>query len=366
MKNYKRKTIYLGIDVHKDSYSVSAICDGTLIKRDRLLADPKKLMDYCNKFKGVRIKSAYEAGFSGFHLHRFLVSQGIDNIVVHPASIEVGSRDSVKTDKRDSLKIATQLAAGRLSCVYIPSEEREDKRNLTRLREQFAKQRVRISCQIKSLLHLHGFIKPHTNPRICDKWMKNILKMDLKKNLRFSLKTMWQAWRYCSVQISLINKRIADEVGEERWLEAIYCSFPGIGPTNAHRLISEIGDASQFSSVKKASCYAGLTPREYSSGEHTRQGHITRQGKPALRKILVEAAWIAIRKDKEFAEIFEKLSKRTGKKRAIVAIARMILERIVTCVKGKRLYFPGKKGSDRLQIHEDKTQTKTMRHNIAS
>lgn len=349
MKNYKGKTIYLGIDVHKNSYSVSVISDGTLIKRDKIIADPEILVCYCKKFKGALIKSAYEAGFSGFHLHRKLVARGIDNIVVHPASIEVGSRDAVKTDKRDSLKIATQMAAGRLSCVYIPSEEREDKRNLTRLREQFVKQRNRLSCQIKSLLHLHGLIKPHTSPRVNAKWMKSIFNHDLKENLRFSLETMWQSWLSYNCQISLINKRIANEVKEDGWLEEIYCSFHGIGPTSARKLMNELGDMSQFSNVNKASCYAGLTPREYSSGEHTRQGHITRQGKPILRRILIEAAWIAVRKDKEFAEKFENQSKRSGKKRAIVAIARMMLERLVTCIKEKRLYLPVTKGCEKIK-----------------
>jgi hypothetical protein len=87
MKNYKGKTIYLGIDVHKNSYSVSVISDGTLIKRDKIIADPEILVCYCKKFKGALIKSAYEAGFSGFHLHRKLVARGIDNIVVHPARL---------------------------------------------------------------------------------------------------------------------------------------------------------------------------------------------------------------------------------------------------------------------------------------
>ena len=323
-------------------------------------------MHYCKKFKGAYIKSAYEAGFCGFHLHRKLVARGIDNIVVHAASIEVSSRDAVKTDKRDSLKIATQLEGGRLSCVYIPSEEMEDKRNLTRLREQFVKQRSRISCQIKSLLHLHGLINPHTSPRVNDKWMKKILNNDLKKNLCFSLETMWLSWRYYNSQIPLINKRIANEVKEDRWLEEIYCSMSGIGPTSARKLMNELGDMSQFSNVKKASCYAGLTPREYSSGEHTRQGHITRQGKPILRHILVEVAWIAIKKDGELADFFEKLSKRSGKKRAIVAIARMILERLVTCIKEKRLYLPIAMSSERIKMVGAKAPNKKGCDKLAS
>jgi transposase len=339
MYNYKGKTIYMGIDVHKNTYSVSVICDKTLVKRDKLSADPKQLLMYCNKFKGAYIKSAYEAGFCGFHLHRFLLDHGIENIVVNPASIETSSRDSVKTDKRDSLKIATQLEEGKLSCVYIPSVRREDKRNLTRLREQFVNQKNRTACQIKSLLHLYGLIEPYTNPRVCDNWLKKILTIKMEKNCHFRINKLSQTWQYFDFQLKQVNKEIAIAAKEDYWLETIYCSCPGIGPTNARKLINELDDMSQFSNEEKLFSYAGLTPREYSSGEHVRQGHITRQGKSILRKLLVEAAWVAIKKDSSLAEIFNKLSYRVGKKRAIVAVARILLGRIRTCIKEKRLYI---------------------------
>lgn len=338
MRNYTGKTIYMGIDVHKNSYSVSIICDGELVKRDKLTATPENLIEYCKNFKGAYIKSAYEAGFSGFHLHRFLISKGIENIVVHAASIEIGARDSVKTDKRDSLKIATQLAAGRLSCVYIPTEDREDKRNLTRVREQFVRQKNRVACQIKSLLHLHGMIKPNTHPIVSERWMKTIFAIPMQKNLKFSLEKLYLTWCHLNIQLSLINKEIAKEAKEDSMLEAIYCSMSGIGPTSARKLINELDDMHQFSNQEKLFSYAGLTPREYSSGDNVRQGHITKQGKPLIRRILVEAAWMAVRKDNSLAMLYEKLWKRVGKKRAIVAIARIMLGRLRSCIKDKRLY----------------------------
>jgi transposase len=135
------------------------------------------------------------------------------------------------------------------------------------------------------------------------------------------------------------NKEIAIEAKEDYWLENIYCSCPGIGPTTARKLINELEDMSQFSNEEKLFSYAGLTPREYSSGEHVRHGHITRKGKSILRKLLVESAWVAIKKDSSLAEIFNRLSYRVGKKRAIIAVARILLGRIRTCIKEKRLYI---------------------------
>lgn len=156
--DYKGKRVFVGIDVHKKSYSVVSICDGELVKKDKLASSPEGLVSYLKKyFPEGKIISAYEAGFSGFELHRYLVSEGIDNLVVHAASIEVSSRDRVKTDKRDALKIAIQLSANRLKGIYVPSRDQESRRRLSRMREQLVKDRRRVGNRLKSLLYVLGY-----------------------------------------------------------------------------------------------------------------------------------------------------------------------------------------------------------------
>src|SRR5690242_12737838 len=115
---YDGKPIYIGIDVHRQSYTLTCRCDGVMIKRCHMAAEPAALVEFCRKqFPGASFTSACEAGFSGFGIHRTLCAHGIHNIVVHPASIEVAAHDRVKTDQRDSAKIAEQLAAGRLQGI---------------------------------------------------------------------------------------------------------------------------------------------------------------------------------------------------------------------------------------------------------
>lgn len=110
MVDYSNKTVYLGIDVHKKTYAVTAICEGQVIKKDTLKADVSLLVSYCKKyFPAAKIETAYEAGFSGFHLHRYLENHGIKNRIVHAAGIEIASGNRIKTDKRDSLRLATQF-----------------------------------------------------------------------------------------------------------------------------------------------------------------------------------------------------------------------------------------------------------------
>ena len=85
---------------------------------------------------------------------------------------------------------------------------------------------------------------------------------------------------------------------------------------------------SQFKNERQLFSYTGLTPSEYSSGERVHKGHITRQGNSRVRGILIEVAWRAIETDQALADFFKGLFPRTGKTKAIVAVARKLIGRI--------------------------------------
>lgn len=353
MNNYTGKTVFLGIDVHKKTYSVTAICEGTMIKQDTFLASPEILLKYCKRaFQGAKIKSAYEAGFCGFGLHRFLTSHQIDNIVVHPASIEVESRNHKKTDKRDSKKIATQLAANRLQSVYIPTQDQENRRYISRLREIYVKQRIRTAVQLKSLLNVNSLISANESPRISKSYLNNLSTLDLDKNLQFCLQKLTKTWIYFSQEIVEIDKKLQLLTPYEQNLFTAYRKITGFGEKIAKILIHELGNTMQFSNEEKLFSFCGLTPSEHSSGEHKRLGHITRQGNPILRKVLVQAAWVAIRKDSYFSEYYNKLSARKGSCRAIIAVARKLIGRARCAIKKKELYL-AEKAEEKVILQED-------------
>ncbi len=358
MRDYTNKTIYLGMDVHKKTYAVTAICDGQVVKKDTLKADPAVLVAYCKKyFEGAQIYSAYEAGFCGFHLHRYLETAGIKNIVVDAAGMEVAVGNRVKTDKRDSLKIATHLACGRLKGIHVPSIEREDDRAVTRLRETFARQRSRFACQLKSLLHQHGLIRADDKRKISEKWAKTIEAMPLSRGLKYAIDNYISMWRQMDAKVKEIEKELALQAQKDGTIEAVYRSAPGIGATSARILANEVEDTLQFSNERKLFSYTGLTPSEHSSGEHVRQGHITRHGKSILRKVLVQAAWKAIVLDTSLKEIFDRLATKIGKKRAIIGIARRMIGRLRACFRTGEIYRDdrnrgGKVKADELAGHK--------------
>ena len=147
-----------------------------------------------------------------------------------------------------------------------------------------------------------------------------------------------KTWLHIDEQIQEVEKQLRKQAHAEKETHEIIESLPGIGLITARILANELGDMQQFSSVKQLYSFTGLTPREHSSGEHIRLGHISRQGRSLLRKILVQSAWIAIRTDSSLQYLFAHLSKRIGAKKAIVAIARRLIGRVRACLRDKKRY----------------------------
>jgi transposase len=339
-KGYANKTIYVGIDVHKKTYAVTCMCEEAIVKRDTLKASPEGLLDYLNKyFPGAKIRSVYEAGFSGLVLHRYLTSNGIMNIVVHAASVEISARDRVKTDKRDSMKLAIQLSNGRLRGIHIPSEEREAYRELSRLRDKVSSDKRRIGNRLKSLLMRQGLLHVDNDQKMSERWLKQVvLNYECHESVKCCIRLLVNEWLYLKQQMKQIEEELKKQAEIDNELEKIYRSVPGIGAVHSRVLANELENMGRFENEKQLFSFTGLTPSEHSSGEHKRLGHITRQGRSQLRHTLVLAAWKAIKNDRVLRGDFERISASAGKKRAIVAIARKLIGHIRSCFKNNSVY----------------------------
>jgi transposase len=338
--SYEGKQVYIGLDVHREFFVASCICEGVVVKRCRMPGTAEAVVALVRKeFPGATVLAAYEAGYSGFWLHRKLEAAGVSCIVVHVNSIEVSSRDMVKTDKRDSLKIAEQLAVGRLRGIRVPSVEEEQKRLLTRTREQLMRKKRRVMVQIRMRLHYFGLFPESITGRLKLSDVTYIL-VSLEGELQRTIGMLRDEWRHLAGQIKEIDRILVEE-GKNDPLDAVYRSVPGIGSLIARVLSSELGDMSQFPNERALFSFTGLTPTEYSSGGHICRGHISRQGNTRLRHMLVEASWKAVRKDPVLKEYYVKLSERAGKKRAIVAVARKLIGRIRAALRKHEQYQLG-------------------------
>jgi transposase len=334
--------VYVGVDVHKETYAVTCVCHKQIVKTATVQAEPTGLAaSLLRWFPGATLYSAYEAGFSAFVLHRALTTAGITNIVVNPASIAVAANDKVKTDRRDSKKLAVDLADGRLRGISIPTEEEELARLLPRTRAQLVEHRATLARQIKAKLHQFGLITPSSRRLLSHRYLREIESWMLPPELRASLKMLAEQWRFVTRQLIEMRRLLRDQAKAQEDIEKVYRSVPGIGEVVARTLATELGDMTRFANERALFSSTGLTPSAYSSGASVRRGHMSRQGSSRVRHVLVETAWRALPRDGVLKEMFDRIAATRGKKRAIVAIARRLTGRIRACFRQGTTYAVG-------------------------
>ncbi len=206
--------------------------------------------------------------------------------MVNPGSIEVAVHNRVKTDKRDALKLATLLEAGRLKGIRVPSPQQEQQRLLTRTRQQLVEDRSAIKNKIRMKCHQMGLIDPDDPREMSHKLVSEMLNKTHSPEFTLVIEAYWQVWKSIEIQIKKIEQKLHEQADIDP-NETIYRSAPGIGPLSARILSNELGDLTQFTNERQLFSYTGLTPSEFSSGDTVRKGHITRQGNKRVRYIRV-------------------------------------------------------------------------------
>jgi transposase len=259
----------------------------------------------------VPVKSCYEAGRDGFWIHRFLIKNGIDNLVVDSSSIEVNRRARrAKTDKMDVQKLANMLIryySGERkvwSIVRVPSEEEEDRRQLHRELKDLKKERTRAINRIRGLLANQG-IRVTFSLKGSMQWMEQIRLWDgrrLPECLKARLCREWQHWHYVSEQILAVERERRRQLreskeGEREDFHKIkrLMGLRGIGMNGSWVLVEEFFGWRQFRNRKEVGSLAGLTPTPYQSGDSDREQGISKAGNRRVRATIIELAWAWLR-----------------------------------------------------------------------
>lgn len=185
--------------------------------------------------------------------------------------------------------------------------------------------------------HQFGLIAPDDRRLMTHQFVKDLLKNSPSEEFCIAVNAYWRVWKSLDAEVKALEAELYKQAQQDTY-EATYRSAPGIGPLSARILSNELGNMSQFANERQLFSYTGLTPSEHSSGPSIRRGHITRQGNARVRFVLCEAAWRAIRKDESLRDFFNRLHPRTGKKKAIVAVARKLIGRIRAAFHQEKLY----------------------------
>ena len=290
----------------------------------------------------TKVLSCYEAGRDGFWIHRFLEKEGIENLVVDPASIEVNRRyRRVKTDRLDAEKLLRMLMRywGGEKTIWrvarVPGEEEEDERRLHRELERLKKERTGHRNRIKSLLVLHGIKdKPRKDYKAYLEWVRTWDGKPLPEALRGELGRELERLGKLNEQIRFLEKMQEAHLKEpetesERKAQKLN-RLKGVGPVSSWMLAKEFFGWRDFRNRREVGALAGLTGTPYDSGDGVRDQGISKAGNKRVRYSTIELAWGWLRFQPE-SELTKWFWKRFGhgnkrmRRIGIVALARKLL-----------------------------------------
>jgi len=343
--DFRGQHIFVGLDIGKKSWKTSIMTEELEHKTFTQVPHVEVLVNYLHRtFPGATYHCVYEAGFCGFWIYEQLTRYNIDCIVVNPADVPTKHRErAFKSNRVDARKLARSLRNGDLDPLYIPSRAAQEDRTLVRTRQSLVNEQTRCKNQIKSMLSYYGVALPEG---ITDKhWSKRYLtfleQITMERAsgdhaLKLHLAKL-SSVRLLLADVTTTIRRLAED---ERYQSSVQylISVPGVSTLTAMILLTELIDINRFHSLDDLACYCGLVPVEHSTGEEDTITTITSRRNPFLRRVLIESAWVAARKDPALLASFTLLSKRMPKNQAIVRIARKLLNRIRFVLKQQQYY----------------------------
>ena len=348
-----RQVRYIGLDVHQARISVAIAEEGGAPTSYGSIAnEPSAIRKLMIRLGGpeVDLRVAYEAGPTGYGVHRQLTRSGIECMVVAPSLIPRRPGDKVKTDRRDALKLARLLRSGDLTSVWVPDEAHEALRNLVRSRADAKADQLRAKHRLSKFLLRHGRQAPVGMKNWSQRhgqWLRQLHFEHLPDQVVFAdylAEVTAAGERIKRLEAALYQcAQSSSQVAVIRALQA----FRGIGWLSAVTIVAEAGDLHRFRTAPQLMAYAGVVPTESSSGGKQQRGPITKTGNSLLRHVLGEAAHHARRAPRvagplkhrqadlpvELIELawraqvrlhtrFRQLSARIGTRKTLTAVAR--------------------------------------------
>lgn len=290
---------HVGLDVHKESVSIAwagplgppsfhGKCSSSNPAVEEALR--KLAMKLGTELKDLKV--AYEAGPTGFVLARHLLRLGVEVTVAAPSKIARAPGEKVKTDKRDSVKIARLHRAGELVAVHLPEVDDEAIRDVCRARTDASENTRRAKQQLKAFLLRNGYHytgKANWGP-VHLRWLRGLRMGSAAQTT------------VLEESIQAVDTAAARQIRMERHMERLLADWErkdevadvmglkGFRLVAAMTVVAELGDMGRFDHPRQLMGYLGLVPGEDSSGQRRRQGGITKCGNSHVRWMLVEAA----------------------------------------------------------------------------
>jgi transposase len=312
---------YAGLDYHSSRSSICVLDQGGNKVLTREVKGPWTTV--VEEFKKIKATSSepisvcFEASCGSGHLYDEL-RLAVDRVVVaNPTQMKVIYRCKRKNDRIDALKLARALALEAVPKVHIPSLSVREWRGMIVCRSRLVAKRTRVKNEVRSLLRNAGAIAPRNVwTKKGTKWLEEVpLPEGSRLRLDLSLFELFNLHHQIKRVEKELNRRARNHPGV-----MLVKTIPGIGVRTAEALVAYIDDPERFGR-KSIGAYFGLIPCQNQSGDHNRLGHITKQGPPEVRRLLMEASWFAVRRSKTVRAYFDRIVGDDPDRRKIAIVA---------------------------------------------
>ena len=312
---------YVGADVHMRQSTVHILDgNGKLYKRFAVLGRWPELIRRIDAEVPPPFTICYEATCGYGYLYEQLAPRAQRVVVAHPGELRLIFRSKQKHDRIDAKKIATLLFLDSVPAVYVPARDTRQWRALIEFRQRLVARQVAVKNQLQALLREQAIVAPknlwHGPGR---RWLQALPLTDAD-GVRRDL--LLEEWGQQDEKLRRLGRRLRHMADGHPGVRLL-CTIPGVGLRTAEAFLAYVDDVRRFGRQRGVGDYFGLVPCQDASGPRNRLGHITRQGPRTVRKLLVEASWMGIRRSPTLRQYFERISHGTAERRkiAIVAVA---------------------------------------------
>jgi transposase len=333
--------VYVGIDLHKKTIVLCVVDQQRVVQTRKTLscAESKKIVAF---FHGLgEFQAVVEATASYEWLWQLLEPLARRLVLAHPKKLRIIAESRRKSDRIDAQVLAEFLARDEIPESYRPTPRQRQHRVLVRHRCYARRRAASTKVKIRRILADYNADRADL---FRPEGQKYLSKVKLAASDRFVIDRLREDLDHQLKQLTAIDQRLRDFAKKapmaEREARAALASVPSVGPVTVDVVLSEVADVQRFRSAKDVVAYAGLAPGFRESAGKRRDLPISKEGSRLLRWALVEAAWRLVRLTPRWRAVFEKLSQRRGKRKAIVAVARRLLTILVAVWRSGQCYRP--------------------------
>lgn len=314
---------FLGIDLHQKSSCCALVNQkGKIIDERKIDTEREPVLEYLKKLPKP-VKAVFEPVPNWSAFERWCAEADVPVILAHSLKVRAIAEAKLKNDKVDALILAQLLRTDFLPQAWIAPYEVRQKRAFLRHRVQLVRMRTSAKVRIRMILSRFGLKckQRQVDGLMARKWIK---EQNLPELARVEVDTLFDTIDYVNEKLKKYDKYIVS-IFKDDSLARLLTTIPGIGIFSATFMMAEIGDFSRFSHPSKLCRWAGLIPREHSSADKRKFGHITKEGSPWIRWLLVQSVCKVNPKWGELYLFFKRVKEKRGTKIARIALARKIL-----------------------------------------